>query len=71
MMLETAIVYKDVSFRLRQRESQYQCLPNETDWEFAKKICEKLKLFYKPLKTFLAQSIQLQICSLEKFVKLS
>ncbi|KAH7673872.1 Tam3-transposase (Ac family) protein [Dioscorea alata] len=52
MMLETTIVYKDVFFHLRRRESQYKCLPNETDWEFVKKICEKLKMFYTTTEIF-------------------
>ncbi|XP_028214896.1 zinc finger BED domain-containing protein RICESLEEPER 2-like [Glycine soja] len=44
-MLEIAIGYEDVFFRLKQRESQYTCLPSTLQWQFAKDICGRLKLF--------------------------
>ncbi|KAL5193473.1 Zinc finger BED domain-containing protein RICESLEEPER 2 [Glycine soja] len=44
-MLEIAIGYEDVLCRLKQRESQYTCLPSTLQWQFAKDICGRLKLF--------------------------
>lgn len=45
-MLETVLVYKDVFYRLSQRDAKYQTLPSDNDWYFCVDICEKLKLFY-------------------------
>ncbi|KAL5562183.1 hypothetical protein UlMin_031930 [Ulmus minor] len=51
LMLSTALIYKDVFSRLRQREPQYRKLgpklPSEEDWELAKEMCERLKPFFK------------------------
>jgi len=44
-MLDIAICYKDVFFRLKQREAQYTSLPTDMQWEFAKDVCRRLKLF--------------------------
>lgn len=44
-MLETAIAYKDVFPRLRQREHHYKCVTSDGDWLIGKEICEKLKIF--------------------------
>ncbi|CAN1756696.1 Putative AC transposase [Linum perenne] len=46
-MLSVALPYKDVFYRLKQRdESQsYTSCPNESQWEFAAVICDKLKIF--------------------------
>ncbi|KAH1231983.1 Zinc finger BED domain-containing protein RICESLEEPER 3 [Glycine max] len=44
-MLEIAIGYEDLFCRLKQRESQYTCLPSTLQWQFAKDICGRLKLF--------------------------
>nr|KYP56624.1 Putative AC transposase [Cajanus cajan] len=44
-MLEIAISYEDVFSRLKQREAQYTCLPTTLQWQFAKDVCGKLKLF--------------------------
>lgn len=52
LMLQTALLYKDVFFRLKQRESQYKHCPNEEEWEFAKEVCERLKIFYKVTEVF-------------------
>lgn len=51
-MLDVAILYEDVFSRLRQRESQYTCLPTSLHWKFAKDICGKLKLFNSITEVF-------------------
>ncbi|XP_050147522.1 zinc finger BED domain-containing protein RICESLEEPER 2-like [Malus sylvestris] len=52
LMIQSALIYKDVFPRLKQRESQYKCLPDDRDWEMAREICEKLKLFYNVFELF-------------------
>ncbi|KAK9286527.1 hypothetical protein L1049_014925 [Liquidambar formosana] len=52
LMLQTAILYKEVFFRLRQRDNQYKTLPSEQEWDFAKEICGRLKLFYNVTELF-------------------
>ena len=52
LMIQTALIYKDVFYRLKQRESQYKCLPEEKDWLMGKETCEKLKLFYNISELF-------------------
>jgi hypothetical protein len=52
LMLQTALLYKDVFNRLSKREAQYKSLPLEHEWEFAKDVCEKLKIFYKVTELF-------------------
>ncbi|TXG49073.1 hypothetical protein EZV62_024948 [Acer yangbiense] len=47
LMLNSALIYKDVFARLKQRESQYNCLPSEKDWKLAKEICDRLELFFE------------------------
>ena len=47
LMLFVAIEYQDVFFRLKQRESSYNCIPSEEDLEIASDICQRLSLFYK------------------------
>lgn len=56
VMLKTALEYKDVFPRLRQREPQYDCLPSETDWEFAKEMCDRLEPFYSMTELFSGSS---------------
>ena len=51
-MLSSAIEYRDVFFRLRQRKSSYKCIPKEEEWEMASSICERLALFYKVTELF-------------------
>ncbi|XP_077249073.1 zinc finger BED domain-containing protein RICESLEEPER 1-like [Tasmannia lanceolata] len=46
LMLETALIYREVFYRLKHREAQYKCLPSEDEWEMAQEICEKLQFFY-------------------------
>ncbi|KAK9282127.1 hypothetical protein L1049_005039 [Liquidambar formosana] len=38
LMLQTSILYKEIFFRLKQRDNQYKTFPSEQDWEFAKEI---------------------------------
>ena len=45
LMLQTALEYKNVFSRLKQRETQYKSVPSEEEWKFAKEVCERLKLF--------------------------
>uniref|UniRef100_A0A2N9H493 HAT C-terminal dimerisation domain-containing protein n=1 Tax=Fagus sylvatica TaxID=28930 RepID=A0A2N9H493_FAGSY len=35
------------STKIRQRESAYNCMPSEEDWEIASDMCQRLSLFYK------------------------
>ncbi|CAN0862130.1 Putative AC transposase [Linum grandiflorum] len=44
-MLVTAIPYRDVFARLRQRDAKYSITFSNSDWEFAIMVCEKLKIF--------------------------
>ena len=53
LMLNSALIYKDVFARLKQRESQYNCLPSEEDWKLAKEICDRLELFFEVTGLFL------------------
>ncbi|KAL0309079.1 UNVERIFIED_CONTAM: Zinc finger BED domain-containing protein RICESLEEPER 2 [Sesamum radiatum] len=52
LMLETAIIYKDVVPRLNIREKNYKSLPTEEDWVNAIEICGKLKLFHQVTEMF-------------------
>ncbi|CAN1128553.1 Putative AC transposase [Linum perenne] len=45
VMLSVALPYKDVFYRLKQREPSYTSCPSESHWEFATVVCEKLKIF--------------------------
>ncbi|GJT89186.1 zinc finger BED domain-containing protein RICESLEEPER 2-like protein [Tanacetum coccineum] len=47
LMLKTALMYKDVFARLKQRDSQYKTLPSPLEWENARVICDTLKVFYE------------------------
>ncbi|KAL8478241.1 hypothetical protein ACS0TY_030221 [Phlomoides rotata] len=51
-MLDVAICYKDVFNRLKRREPLYTSVPTEEDWENAKDICAKLKLFNNVTELF-------------------
>ncbi|XP_057717666.1 zinc finger BED domain-containing protein RICESLEEPER 2-like [Arachis stenosperma] len=46
LMLDTALLYRAVFPRLRQKEPQYKTVPSNEEWELAKEICDRLKLFY-------------------------
>ncbi|KAL0410282.1 UNVERIFIED_CONTAM: Zinc finger BED domain-containing protein RICESLEEPER 2 [Sesamum latifolium] len=52
LMLETAIIYKDVFPRVQTRERHYKSLPTNEDWERAIDICGKLKTFYQITEMF-------------------
>lgn len=46
-MLQTAIEYRSAFGRLKLKDSQYKCCPNDDDWYLAQDICERLEVFYK------------------------
>ena len=46
IMLQNALVYKDVFPRVKQRERNYTSVPRADDWRLATEICEKLEMFY-------------------------
>ena len=52
LMLNNVLIYRDVFARLKQRESQYNCLPSEEDWKLAKEICDRLELFFEVTELF-------------------
>ncbi|RVX04653.1 putative AC transposase [Vitis vinifera] len=52
LMLSIAITYKDVFPCLKQREKYYMVVPSEEEWNMAKEICGKLKLFYNITELF-------------------
>ena len=51
-MLSTTLIYKDVFPRLAKHETSYTYLPYDYDWELAKDICGRLKLFYSVAEFF-------------------
>ena len=51
-MLSTIITYKDVFSCLKQREKLYTAMPSKEEWNLAREICERLKLFYNITKLF-------------------
>lgn len=51
-MLATAVQYKNVFFRLKQREPQYKTLPDENEWALANELCDRLKIFYNVTELF-------------------
>lgn len=52
LMLQSALVYRDVFSRLKLREPLYKCLPSEDDWTIAMDMCERLELFYSVTEIF-------------------
>ncbi|KAL5560719.1 hypothetical protein UlMin_036930 [Ulmus minor] len=52
VMLSTALIYKSVFARLKQRELGYKTLPLEDDWVKARDLCDKLFLFYQVTEMF-------------------
>nr|CAN83599.1 hypothetical protein VITISV_015691 [Vitis vinifera] len=56
LMLSIAITYKDVFPRLKQREKYYMVVPSEEEWNMAKEICGRLKLFYNITELFLGRN---------------
>ena len=55
-MLSIAIAHKDVFPHLKQREKLYTIVPSEEEWNLAKKIYGRLKLFYNITKLFSGQN---------------
>nr|KAJ0210850.1 hypothetical protein LSAT_V11C400183110 [Lactuca sativa] len=53
LMLATTVKYKKVFFGLKNREPQYKSLPDESDWELASELCDRLKIFYSVTELFL------------------
>ncbi|KAL8472439.1 hypothetical protein ACS0TY_029594 [Phlomoides rotata] len=51
-MLKVVICYKDMFTRLKQRESLYKSAPKEEEWEIARDICNKLKVFNSVTELF-------------------
>ena len=52
LMLSVALNYKDVFYHLKQRDSQYKTIIEETDWDLAKEMCDKLKIFHSVTEMF-------------------
>ena len=52
LMLEVVIMYKDVFIRLKQRDSKYKTLPTESEWEIAREVCNRLKVFFTVTELF-------------------
>ena len=46
IMLSIAVLYRDVFYRLSLREKLFNCCPTAADWDFAKEMIDRLKLFY-------------------------
>ena len=56
LMLSIAIAYKDVFPHLKQLEKLYTIVPLEEEWNLAKEIFGRLKLFYNITKLFSGQN---------------
>ncbi|XP_022873604.1 zinc finger BED domain-containing protein RICESLEEPER 2-like [Olea europaea var. sylvestris] len=52
LKIHTALLYKELFPRLRQREPHYRSVPSESDWELATEICDKLEIFYEVTELF-------------------
>ncbi|KAK3195742.1 hypothetical protein Dsin_027052 [Dipteronia sinensis] len=52
LMLSVSLDYKDVFYRLKQREPQYKSFPEDNDWDLAKEMCDRLKFFYNVTEMF-------------------
>ncbi|KAK3212211.1 hypothetical protein Dsin_016917 [Dipteronia sinensis] len=52
LMIRSALIYKNVFPHLRQRDSQYKCVPIENDWVFAKEISDRLEVFFVATEQF-------------------
>ena len=72
LMLSIAIKYKDVFPRLKQREICYMVVPLEEEWNMAKEICGRLKLFYNITELFLgwnyptANTFFIKVCEIKE-----
>ena len=47
LMLSTNLLYKNVFTRLKCHDPKYKYRPSEDDWAIARKLCDKLMLFYQ------------------------
>ena len=70
LMLVTNIEYKDVFPRLKFRDRHYSSLPSDQEWNMAKTICEKLKIFMTSPISSRVLNTQLLMFTLLKFVEL-
>ena len=52
LMLQTALLYKDVFSRLKIREPQYKTVPTEQQWEFAREISGRFKIIFSITELF-------------------
>ncbi|XP_038688704.1 zinc finger BED domain-containing protein RICESLEEPER 2-like [Tripterygium wilfordii] len=52
LMLNTALIYKDVFPRLKQRETLYKRVPTEEEWSKVRDICSKLEMFFDATELF-------------------
>ncbi|TXG63502.1 hypothetical protein EZV62_010496 [Acer yangbiense] len=52
LMIRSALIYKTIFPRLRQRDSQYKYVPTENDWVFAKEISDRLEVFFVATEQF-------------------
>ena len=52
LMLDRALVFKEVFSRLKQREPLYKSLPTKEDWVFTKEIRDRLESFYEVTTLF-------------------
>ncbi|KAK2641078.1 hypothetical protein Ddye_022841 [Dipteronia dyeriana] len=52
LMIRSALIYKTVFPRLRQRDSQFKCVPTENDWVFAKEISDRFEVFFVATEQF-------------------
>ncbi|XP_016172809.1 zinc finger BED domain-containing protein RICESLEEPER 2-like [Arachis ipaensis] len=52
LMLEVAIMYRDVFERLSLRESQYKSLPSEKDWDMTDEIFQRLRVVFDVTELF-------------------
>lgn len=52
LMLQTALLYKDVFFYLQPEETCHKSLPSDHDWMLLKEICGNLQPFYNITESF-------------------
>ncbi|KAF7812865.1 putative AC transposase [Senna tora] len=74
LMLQVALEYKDVFPRLRLREKNYLKAPTNEEWDMARIICGKLKLFHNIAELFsgrkypIANVYFVKICELREAI---
>uniref|UniRef100_A0A8I6XFG0 Zinc finger BED domain-containing protein RICESLEEPER 2-like n=1 Tax=Hordeum vulgare subsp. vulgare TaxID=112509 RepID=A0A8I6XFG0_HORVV len=52
IMLSIALEYVDIFEKLNGREKLYSCCPTKEDWNIAKELCCRLKVFYDVTEVF-------------------